>query len=429
MNEEIQDLLARGTELMAAQRYEDAVEAYKSVLALDKANYEAFFNLGNAYINQQMLDEGIDAFRKALLAKPDSDEARYSLGCAYFIADRLPEAVKEFNRCEERGFAPLEMYEILETIFLDSDDPIQAIRYANKAIEANPLLPDHYINKAQFYLLLEKPKEAAAVLREVESLLPDAAEPYQVEAQIHLQSGDFGEAVAVCDRALSRFPDDPSMLLVKGQVLNQAEKADEALELLDKAAELVGLGSSLIAEIDAARGVAYALNQDTDASIECLKRAVAAGGQSQDQASFMLLSELAVVEDYEQIEACAKTILELGDISPRTRAAAIFWNAFAAKKLGQDTADELLRDAQVHLRRITIANPGIIEAYCYRLQCHKELGEYDKALDLAEHLIRLAPEDAAGYAFKSDVLAAKGDVTGAEQFREKALGLDPSFKF
>lgn len=429
MNEEIQDLLSRGIDLMGMQRYEDAVELYKGVLAVDKSNYEAYLNLGNAYMNLGRFDDGAGAFKKALLADPESDEARYSLGCAYFVAGRNPEAVKEFNRCEARGFAPLEMYEILETIFVDSDDPVQAIRYANKAIQANPLMPDHYINKAQFYLLLEKPKEAAAVLREVQGLLPDAAEPYVVEAQIHTQTGDFDQAVAVCDRALDRFPEDPSLLLVKGTVLNQMDKYDEGIAVLARAAELAGSGSPLLGDIDAALGAAYAAAQDFEKSVECLRRAAFSQGDKHDEACFMLLTELAALEDYGQVAPYADEVLKLEGVSPRSRAAAVFWRAYAAKRLGKDEANGLLKDAAGELRRITIGNPGLIEAYCYRLQCHKELGEYDRALDLAEHLIHLAPQDASGYAFKSDVLAAQGDRKAAAEFRKKALAIDPEFRF
>ena len=45
MTEEIQDRIQQGIELMAAQRYEAARDAFIGVLKLDKGNYEAHFNL------------------------------------------------------------------------------------------------------------------------------------------------------------------------------------------------------------------------------------------------------------------------------------------------------------------------------------------------------------------------------------------------
>lgn len=429
MNEDVQDLLSQGLDLMSAARYEDALELYGKVLALDKGNYDAYLNRGTAYINLQRFDEGIEDFKKALMAKPNDGDALYSLGCAYFVADKQVDAVKAFNHCEELGLATSEMYEILETIFIDADDPVQAIRYANKAIQLNPLDATHYVNKAQFQLLREQSKEAVATLREVEDLLPDSGEPYLIEAQIFTQLEDYDAALASVERALKRFPEDPSMLLAKGTVLNQAERPDEALPALRSAKSLAGDNDALAKDVDVQMAVAFAQKQNPEASVDALEAAVAHGGDDVDEAYFMLLTELAAVGRYEDLTRHTRAALKLDGLGDQARAAAIFWNAYGSHELGRDDAEALLHDAVRDLRRITIQNPGLIEAYCYRLQCHKLLGEYDRALDLAKHLVHVAPDDASGYAFMSDVLAAKGDDKAAQEWREKALSLDSDFKF
>lgn len=430
MNEEVQDKIQQGVELMAAGRYEDAAAAFEGALGLDRGNYEAHFNLGNARVNLGQLDEGMECFRKALLAKPGSGEARYSLGCALFLANRGVEAVREFNRCEESGFAPVEMYQILQTIFVDADDPVQAIRYANKAIALEPLNPQHYIDKAQLYLLREQPREAVACLREVEELLPDAAEPYIVESQIYLQSGESDEALASVERALSRFPDDPGLTLVKGRVLNEAGRCEEALPVLERARKLAAGDDELARSVDLQAAVAQAGVRDLDASIASLERAVAAD-PGRDEAMFLLITECAAAKRFEDAERHADEVLTGGlDVDARTKATAVYWKAASMRELGrEEDARSAFREAVGVLRRITIANPGLVEVYAYRLMCHKELGEYDKALELADHIIHLAPEDATGYAFKSEVLAAKGDEEGAATMRAKALELKPDFRF
>lgn len=430
MQEEIQDGLRRGMELMAAERYEAACDAFEGVLALDKGNYEAYFNLGNARVNLGKIDEGIEAFKKALLAKPDAAEARYSLACALFLEEKNVQAVREFNRCEESGFAPVEMYQILETIFVDADDPVQAIRCVNKAIALEPLNPRHYIDKAQLYLLREQPKEAVACLREVEELLPDAAEPYIVESQIYLKSEEADAALAPVERALERFPEDASLLLAKARVLNELERFAEAVTVLAKARELAGEGNVLLRDIDLQEAVALAGAKKIDGSIEALERAVAADPAA-DEAMFMLITECAAAKRFEDVERYSDQVISGGlEVDAHTKAAAVYWKAAAMRELGrEDEAALAFREATGVLRRITIANPGLIEVYAYRLMCHKELDEFDKAEELADHIIRLAPEDATGYAFKSDVMAAKGDEGQAAELRAKVLDLNPSFKF
>lgn len=430
MNEEIQDKIQQGIELMSLERYEDARAVFEGVLAEDKGNYEAHFNLGNAYVNLQRFDDGVESFKKALLADPSSSEARYSLACAYFLSERYADAVREFNRCEEQGFTPVEMYQILETIFVTIDDPVQAIRCANKALAIEPLNPQHYIDKAQLYVLRGQTGEAAACLREIEDLLPDAAEPYIIESQIHLKSGDADAALASIERALARFPEDPTLLLAKARVLNESDRYVEAKRAIGDARKTAGEDEALLWALDFQEALAQAGLKDVDASIAALESAVAVDPAA-DEAMFMLISECAAAKRFEKCEHYADQVISGGlEIDERTKAAAIYWKAASMKELGRtDEAQAAFREATGVLRRLTISHPGLVEGYAYRLMCHKELGEYDKALELADHLIQLSPDNAAGYAFKSEVLSASGDEEGAAALRAKTLEIDSDFAF
>lgn len=428
MNEEIQDKIRQGDELMAVGRYEEARAVFERVLEADKGNFDAHYDLGNAYVNLGRFDEGIQSFKRALLVRPDSDEARYSLACALFLSDHPAEAVREFNRCEERGFTPVEMYQILETIFVSADDPVQAIRCVNKAIALEPLNARHYVDKAQLYVLRGQVDEAVGCLREVEGLLPDAAEPYIVESQIYLRSGERDAAIAALDRALGRFPEDPTLLLAKGRALNECERYEEALRALGLAREHAGDNEALLRSLDFQEGLAQAGRGDLDASIAALERAVDSD-PSADEALLTLITECAAARRFEECERfCDRVISGELDVDEHTTAAAVYWKAASMRELGEDGAQAALKEATGTLRRITIEHPGLVEGYAYRLMCHKELGEYEKALELADHIIQLDPDNPAGYAFKAEVLSASGDAEGAATLRARALELKPDFK-
>ena len=108
----------------------------------------------------------------------------------------------------------------------------------------------------------------------------------------------------------------------------------------------------------------------------------------------------------------------------------MFTQPFALDKLGRtDEAMPLYREAVSELRRTTISNPGLFEVYGFRVMCHKALREFDKAIELADHIISLDENDAAAYALKRDVLIAMGDEAGATALRMKVLSLDPNFDF
>lgn len=429
MTEETQDRLQQGIELMAARHYEMARDVFISVLDVDRGNYEAHFNLANAYVNLGEVDEGVEEFKKALLARGDSQEALYGLACALFLAGRNAEAVREFNRCEERGYVTTEMYQILQTIFVEAKDYVQAVRYANKAIQLDPLDVQLYLDKAQILLLRGQPREAVSCLREAEELLPDSAEPYIVEAQILVQSSDGEEALSTIGRALERFPEDPTLHLVKARVLNELDRYVEALPVLARVEELAnGLDAqdSLLHDTAFQRAIALAGSKDLDGSIAALERAAELGSAA-DETMFLLITECGGTRRFEEAERYADRVLtgEL-DVDARTKAAATYWKAASMKALGRtDEAKAAFREAVGVLRRITISNPGLVDVYAYRLMCHKELREFDKALDLVDHIIGLAPDNAAGYAFKADILEERGDKHEARRLREKAASLAP----
>ncbi len=429
MNEDILDRIQQSVELIAARHFEVAKSVLSEILKEDRKNFDAYLHLGNACVNLGQIEEGIAAFKKAQLLKPDSDEIVYSLGCAYFLLENYSEAVKYFNQCEERGFVSVELYGLMEIAFLDARDYVQAIRYANKAIQLEPLNPQPYLDKAQLYLLDGKPNEAVSCLREVEELLPDAGEPYVVEFNIFMQTEDYDQALAVMEKALTRFPQDANMMVLKAKAFNSLSCYAEALDLLTIADELIKDNPELVRESAMQRSIAQLGLKDIDASIEALRK-VMKENPSDAEVLFLLINECFSAERYEEaLESCDQ-LLALKDIQTRFKAAGIFWRASSLKKLGRDEeASKVFREATVALRQINIGEPGLIEVYIYRALSHKELGEFDQALKLADHVINLTPDNEAGYAFKSDIYKAQGDEVQAQKLREKALTLNPSFKF
>lgn len=427
-NDQTKDLVQQGIELLSAQRFEAAKSLFERVIGLDKRNFDAYLQLGNACVNLQQVGEGINAFKKALLVRPDSSEAKYSLGCAYFLNGESVEAIKQFNACEKAGFASVEMYSLMEVIFLDADDYTQAVRCANKAIRLEPLNPQPYVDKAQLFMAQGKNKEALSCLREVEYLLPDAADPYILETRLLTQDGDHDAAVAAIERACKRFPEDGALMLEKGRALNAKGSYAEALQALEAVESMVG-GESLAHDIAMQKGVAKAGMQDIDASIAEFEK-LAQGDVPDADALFLLLNECSVTSRYEDVLKFAGQMLAIPDVLPRYQAAAVYWNAAALKELGrEEEAQAAFKEAVRTLRQITIGNAGLIEVYAYRAMCHKELGEFDEALSLIDHLLVLSPDDAVGYAFKADIYKAMEDAERERQMRDKVLSIDPDFQF
>lgn len=427
-NDKIKDLIRQATELLAAHRFEAAKTLLERVISLDKRNYDAYVQLGNACVNLQQIDEGINAFKKSLMVRPDSAEAKYSLACANFLKDDNVEAIKYFNACEKAGFVSVEMYRLMEVIFLDAEDYVQALRCVNRAIRLEPLNPQPYIDKVQLYMAQNKNKEALSCLHEVQDLLPDAADPYILEARLLVQDGDSDAAVAAIDRACKRFPGDGVLMLEKGRTLNAKESYAEALSVLETAENLID-DDALLRDVAMQKGVAKAGMEDISASIDEFEK-LTEGDAPDPNALFILLNECSAAKRYEDVLRFASRMLAIPGVLPRYKAAAVYWGAAALKELGrEDEAAAAYKNAVRTLRQITIGEPGLLEVYMYRIACHKELKEYDDALSLADHLLVLSPDDTVGYALKADVYKAMGDETREREMRDKVLAIDPGFEF
>ncbi len=81
-----------GNELYRKSKFQEAVQAYESVLKTNKQSAELYFNLGNAYYKLNKVAPAIYSFEKALLLKPNDKDILNNLA---FAQKRQIDEVKE----------------------------------------------------------------------------------------------------------------------------------------------------------------------------------------------------------------------------------------------------------------------------------------------------------------------------------------------
>lgn len=177
------------------------------------------------------------------------------------------------------------------------------------------------------------------------------------------------------------------------------------------------------------RSVSQVGANDISSSIATLETAVGDNAEDDDML-YLLANECFAVKEYEKAQRYSAQLLEVPEVGPRYRAAAIFWSAMSLKELGREAeAHEACEEAISTLRQISIGNPGLAEVYVYRALCNSELENHADAIELIDHVIALMPDEAPGYAFKAQIVEAAGDAAQAQELRGKAKQLDPSFEF
>lgn len=90
-----QGAFEKGNELYRKAKYEEAAQAYESILKDKKESAEVYFNLGNAYYKLNRIAPSIYNYEKALLLNPNDKDVIVNLGFAKKMAiDDIKEVPK-----------------------------------------------------------------------------------------------------------------------------------------------------------------------------------------------------------------------------------------------------------------------------------------------------------------------------------------------
>ena len=87
-------------------QWQEAIEAYRSALALDGDNADLYDALGTAYKHAGDLEPAEEAYRKAITLQPDHATAYLNLGMLLEEQTRIPEALGAFKKCLELSSDP-----------------------------------------------------------------------------------------------------------------------------------------------------------------------------------------------------------------------------------------------------------------------------------------------------------------------------------
>lgn len=424
--EKFNDSISQGIALMAAENYPAAKEEFSKAVEMDARSIDAYTHLGNACVNLGQYDEALVAFKNALLLDTTSGETLYSIGSIYLLKDEKLKAVEYYNKAESAGFKKAELYQILADVFFESNDTPQALRNITRAIAADPFDGNLRIFKVRIYLAEGKLDEAIETLDEMQKILPDAFEAYDLRAQILCGQEKYEEALKICELGCSRFPDDINLALSKLKVLVQMDREDDALQLVSDMKNN-GKYALVLREAVTQESLAYIKKRDVQSAIKVLKEANDSLGGDQD-ILYLLLTACGRSEDYEQIIKVSEQLMGMNSRS-FYNGTARYYHAFALEKLGRtEDAKKEYRQLISLLRRFTIEEPSFYEGYIYRLLSHTKLGEYDKALELAEYIENLYPDRADSHAFRYYIFKEQGDMEKAEIEKNEAVKINPKFK-
>jgi tetratricopeptide (TPR) repeat protein len=325
-------------------------------------NYNAWYDLGNCFLDSELWEAAVAAYKRSLRVHPDYYDALHNMGIALEELGRTDDALQMYEAAIEASPDTPEAYlsvaELLEETEPDETDDIalnylmyyrldpDAEGFEDLEGELREMLresPDISLNLllAHVYLLREEIDKADEILRQIESAGGGEATLQWVRGRILREQGKASEAEAAFRRGLesvemeeSEVPLDEENLEAMlrndlAELLESEGRRDEALEVLEEDIEILDAdGLSLLAELledkdaDAARQMwMKALNIDLthpDSLVGLAERMLAEGNI--EGGIVLLVSALKEdPEDEEIIEKLRKLYPEIGalELSPQ----------------------------------------------------------------------------------------------------------------
>ena len=167
------DLLA--TVYVAQNKTQDAINAYKSSIAIAPSDDNAHYKLGNIYYSQKNYTAAEKEYKTALNLNPTSTTNRFSLGQAYLAEGRYQDAEKQFQQVIRMDPSQYGGYYALGQTYAKEGLPAQAIPEFQKVIKLNKTFYNVNVDLGSAYADLGQMDNAQAQVKILNNKAPNLA--------------------------------------------------------------------------------------------------------------------------------------------------------------------------------------------------------------------------------------------------------------
>lgn len=391
-NHSANEYISLGTLLMMSGEYSSAIEHFTSALENEDDPFGIYLLLGAAYEKSGDTDNAALAYSNAQMSRPDSPEPFFRLGMMYRRQEDYRKAIINFNKAEALGCDTLDLYIVMADIFMKDRNTEQAIRCLNRALKKAPLNEGLWAEKIRLLIESGKTDSAAETLEEFHELMPGSVAASELTVRLYCLQHRYNEALACVKEAQQLQPDEIRLKLLELDIYVDSERDDEAAALIEQLR--FSKHSAGHRETIAQEGAKLFIKKGrVDEAIKILDWGLEENNDSLILLNSEMIAYMAAKNPQKAIEL-ADRIIAREDAPPYTKALCGYHRAMMIKQLhGPEQAKAELTSLANKLRDMTINNPGNAELYAVRLLCHCELGEYDKAMRLADFLQKTVPLD------------------------------------
>jgi len=229
--------------------------------------------LGVAYVQLGRVPEALDQFRSALALAPNHAQASYNIGVIAMAQNRIPDAIASFERAIDARPDYAEAHNNLGVALEATGRADEAERHFRAALAALPSHPAAHNNLGRLLLSRGNVVEAIPHFRAALLTRPDDPDALYNLGRALIAEHHEREAVQLWRRAIAARPESLAILVDTAWLLAtnaSVQNADAAVTFAEKANQISGGGNPAVLDVLAA---AYASQGRMDLASRTAQRA------------------------------------------------------------------------------------------------------------------------------------------------------------
>ncbi len=361
--------------------------------------------LGTAYLKHGKFEDGTRSLERAHELAPESVPIRTQLAFSKMRSGKLPEALKELEaiRKDDPSFL---LAGILQAFgHASKKDQAESLKIANELIEQQPDVPVLYNVRGYLYDIFDASDKAVADFETALKKDPNFHPANFNLARMAMKKQDTPAARQRLQLILDRAPNQPQALLALASLLQKDGKESEAVKLWEQARE--NNPKAVEPRIHLARY--YRGKKDLPAALAMAKEAYELAPYSPAAQFEFAIAKMSAGEPKEAVPII-QAIVERFPSSEQAM-------ELLAQAYNQSGDAEALKTTLVdHLQRF----PEAIKARVALARLHLTKSDYTAAQKLADELIVIGPDKAAGYSLQGDINFAQREIPKALDAYRKA---------
>jgi tetratricopeptide (TPR) repeat protein len=193
-----------GVALAATGHPDEAIEEYNKAISLNAESSQTENNLGSVLAEEGKLDEAMKHIQRSIELDPDNGAAHVNMGHVYEVmGGHRPEAIEQLLKGIDLAPKSSDGHNILGVIYARSGKMDDAIEHLQKAVELGPQCADCHYNLGRALAATNRFADALPQL-EAAAQLTNGQEPaiLQMLAAMYSETGQYDKAVSTARHAL-----------------------------------------------------------------------------------------------------------------------------------------------------------------------------------------------------------------------------------